>query len=405
MRLWNRLTGGALTALDWDGKLPEKVLVYRFTRDTTEIRTGATLTVRDGWAAGLVCNNQVADVCPPGTYPLDADSVATLLGAGTRWSPTRSTFHADVYFVSIKPWVGLAWALRNLTPSRSGAGQKLSLQGTCGFRITNPALFLGELLKPNVPLAEYPSANLRNVIAVQFGEWVRAKQIATEDLAADGERLIGRARARIAADLARMGVELTEFLVAGSGEFAGYSDAKTRTPSEPRPPATPPSSSDTKEADDPLADKPAPASGPMSVRLPLSEAPPESGRMFVSNRPAPPSERILLPDPEPDLSLSAFPLLNGWGAGPVSGRMRTPEVTPPPVGLDKPPAPIAYHVALKGAPTGPLDLAKVKQLIQSGEVTAATLTWRKGLPEWVPAESVPEFAALFAAVPPPLPAE
>jgi hypothetical protein len=401
MRLWNRLTGGALSALDWDGKVPEKVLVHRHTRDTTEIRTGATLTVRDGWAAGLVCNNQVADVCPPGTYPLDADSVATLLGAGTRWSPSRSTFHADVYFVSIRPWTGLAWALRNLTPSRSGAGQKLSLQGTCGFRITNPALFLGELLKPNVPLAEYPSENLRNVIAVRFGEWVRAKQITTEDLAADGERLIGRARARIAADLGRMGVELTEFLVAGSGEFPGYTDAR-----KPAPTPTPsPAPSDG--ADDPLADKPPPASGPMSVRLPLSEAPPESGRMFVSNRPAPPSERILLPDPESDrdLSLSSFPLLNGWGAGPVSGRMRTPEATPPPVSLDKTPPPITYHLAVKGTPSGPLDLAKVKHMIQSGEVTPATLTWRKGLPEWVPAESVPELKALFAPAPPPLPSE
>lgn len=414
MGLWNRLTGGGLAEIDWDGKLPEKVLVYRFTRETNEIRTGSKLTVHDGWAAALICNNTVADVCPPGTYVLDAESISALLGSNARWSTSRSTFNVEVYFLSHRPWAGLSWALRNLAPSRAGSGQKVSLQGTCGFKIANPALFLSELLKPNVPFDAYPVANLRNVIAVRFGEWVKTKQLTVEDLASDGDRLIGRARSRIASDLERMGVELTEFLVAGVAGFSGYSDAKVRVIAEPpngsapsRSTASPESEAgDPREEDDPLSDKPAPASGPMSIRLPLADAPPDSGKLLHPNRPpAPPSERILLPDPESDLDLPHSPttLLNGWGAGPVSGRMMIGDSLPPPLGMDKPAHAAVYHVALKGVPSGPFDLPTVKTMIRSGEITLATLIWRKGLSEWLRADSVSELSTAFNATPPPLP--
>ncbi len=414
MGLWNRLTGGGISTLDWDGKSPDGLLVHRFTRQGNEIRTGAKLVVHEGWAAALVCNNKVADVCPPGTYVLDAASVVALLGDNARWSPSRTTFNVDVYYVSIKPWSGLAWTLRNLPASLSGPGHRIVLQGSCGFRVENPGAFLGELLKPAVTLDEYPAANLRNVLAVRFGDWVRAKQLTTADLESDGEHLVGRARARIASDLGKMGVELTEFLVAGVGGFAGYSDANakpraslgdTPAPPETKSISTPENGDTASDGDDPLAEKPLAPSGPTSVRLPMAEAPPESGRMLQPQRHAPPSGRIILPDPESDSDLSSsFPLLRGWGAGPVSGRMLTSDAGPPPIKGDSQFAlSITYHAALNGTPSGPFDLTTVTGKIRSGEITSATLVWRKGLSGWVPASTVPELMRFFSEAPPPLP--
>lgn len=413
MRLWNRLTGGGIGTIDWDGASPDGLLVRRFTRDGNDIRTGATLVVRDGWAAALVCGGTVADVCPPGTYPLDAASVVALLGDKAKWSPSRATFNVDVFYVSLRAWAGLPWALRNLPPGLSGPGQRVSLQGTCGFRVANPGAFLGELLKPNVALEDYPAANLRNVIAVRFGDWLRAKQLTSGDLSSDGERLVGRARARIAADLGRMGVELTEFLVAGVGGFAGYSHAAPKPTNgtgpvgdTPAPPETRSmAATDTPPETDSLAESAIPPAGPASIRIPLAEPPPDSGRMLLPSRPAsPPSGRILLPDPDsdPDMTASPFPLLRGWGAGPVSGRMSMQD-GPPPLAGEPPPVAVVYHVALNGAPAGPFDLATVTAKIRGGEISPTSLVWRKGLKGWIPAATVPELGGEFDAAPPPLP--
>jgi hypothetical protein len=41
--------------------------------------------------------------------------------------------------------------------------------------------------------------------------------------------------------------------------------------------------------------------------------------------------------------------------------------------------------------------------VRSGAVTPATLVWKQGLSQWVPAQQVPELAEIFGSVPPPLP--
>jgi GYF domain 2 len=43
--------------------------------------------------------------------------------------------------------------------------------------------------------------------------------------------------------------------------------------------------------------------------------------------------------------------------------------------------------------------------IASGEVTRDSLVWREQMAGWAPANQVPDVAALFGVVPPPLPAQ
>ena len=64
---------------------------------------------------------------------------------------------------------------------------------------------------------------------------------------------------------------------------------------------------------------------------------------------------------------------------------------------------MAIYAAINGQQTGPLNAQALQAAIAGGTLTKATLVWKQGLPNWVPAENVPEVASLFGSVPPPLP--
>lgn len=77
-------------------------------------------------------------------------------------------------------------------------------------------------------------------------------------------------------------------------------------------------------------------------------------------------------------------------------------VAPPPVA--PPPVPqINFNVLLGGNSAGPFNMAQLQQLAQHGQLTADTLVWTAGMANWAPAGTVPQFASLFVAAPPPVP--
>ena len=83
----------------------------------------------------------------------------------------------------------------------------------------------------------------------------------------------------------------------------------------------------------------------------------------------------------------------GAGAGAAS-----PGATPPPL-----PEASRYHIAIDGKQAGPFGVAELRSHIEAGDLTRDTLVWTKGMDDWKPARDVAPIAALFDAVPPPLP--
>lgn len=75
----------------------------------------------------------------------------------------------------------------------------------------------------------------------------------------------------------------------------------------------------------------------------------------------------------------------------------------------QPPAPPAgataqYHVTINGQQSGPYTLDQLKQMVAGGQFAQTTPVWKAGMGAWEPASNVQETAALFANVPPPMPA-
>mgnify|MGYP000521132148 FL=1 len=84
----------------------------------------------------------------------------------------------------------------------------------------------------------------------------------------------------------------------------------------------------------------------------------------------------------------------GLGGAPAAGGA----AMPPPI-----PGAVAFHVAVNGQQAGPFDLAALQQQAASGSLTRASLVWKAGMAQWAAAGEIPELAALFANVPPPVP--
>lgn len=87
-------------------------------------------------------------------------------------------------------------------------------------------------------------------------------------------------------------------------------------------------------------------------------------------------------------------------AGMIGGMMSginqpaPPPVTPPPVPS------VMYHVAVNGKATGPFDIATLRIMATSGQLTTQTMVWKPGMENWMAAGTVEEISALFVDIPP-----
>ena len=76
--------------------------------------------------------------------------------------------------------------------------------------------------------------------------------------------------------------------------------------------------------------------------------------------------------------------------------------TPPPMPGQMPPAPptpqaAAYFVLVNNQQMGPCDINALRQMAASGQLTAQTMVWANGMPQWAAAGTVPALAPIFQA--------
>lgn len=78
-------------------------------------------------------------------------------------------------------------------------------------------------------------------------------------------------------------------------------------------------------------------------------------------------------------------------------QQQAPGSVPPPVPT------VAYHVAVDSQPTGPYDVASLRQMALSGVLTVDSLVWKEGMANWEKAGSVDDLGQVFSATPPVVP--
>jgi hypothetical protein len=444
MGLWDRIMGDPpIETVEWVEQEPYETLVSPVSR--TRIKYHGVLIVREGQAAVFTHRGHIADVFGPGRYTLDVTTLP-VLASFKAISANDAVFRTQVYFVSTSTRSGQPW----LTPTSIVAKDtefgtvRAKASGTFGFAITDPAAYLRELQPGENGSVDSKITQLHNLVVSRFGEMVRTGDLEASDLFGGRGRLGLLAGERIASELAKMGVTLTRFTVGSitlppeirrphglggrDGEVEGYVGTLPQPVvvpeavpgrNSPGAPATP-RKTNIRALFDALGEATVPPAEPVSKRIPLAEVAPEG--VFSATRPVatgPKSERLHLPD-------TALGETEGLPtSGPASGlrprvgqnsqaHAHAPEAAPEPVptapsaspsAAAPPPLPafLEFYVALGGASAGPFDLITLSAKAREGSFGRTTLVWRQGMECWETAESVPELALLFRAVPPPLP--
>jgi membrane protease subunit (stomatin/prohibitin family) len=362
MGLWDRLTGELIDIIEWTEPSQNDILAHRFTRYKNEIKNGAKLVVREGQVAAFVKEGQLADVKTPGLYTLDTNNMpilSTILG----WKyGFESPFKCEVYFISTRQWTDQKWGTQNPVMMRDPefGPVRLRVFGTYAFKVIDPGTFLKEIVATDPSFEAFEISNqFRNAIVSRFVDVIGSAKIPMLDLAGNYEKVSRLAQDRIAPELAKMGVGLTQFFVENVSlppEVEAALDKRSQ----------------------------------MGVLGNLDQY-----TKFQS------AEAIRDAAQNPGGAAGAG---IGLGAGVALGQQMAGALAagaasgPPPL-----PTATQFHVAINGQQAGPFDAAALGEKVTGGQVTRQSLVWRPGMAAWAAADSVPELASLFAAVPPPLP--
>lgn len=214
--LWDKLRGEFIDIIEWTEPSQNEILAHRFTRYGNEIKYGAKLTVREGQAAAFVNEGQLADVYKPGMYTLETANMP-ILSTLRGWKyGFHSPFKAEVYFISTRQWTDQKWGTQNPVMVRDPEFGPVRLRafGTYAFRVIDPGVFLKELVATDPSFEAYEiTAQFRNVIVSRFVDVLGGSKVPMLDLAGQYERVSKLALDRIAPELAKMGVGLTQFYV------------------------------------------------------------------------------------------------------------------------------------------------------------------------------------------------
>jgi hypothetical protein len=239
--------------------------------------------------------------------------------------------------------------------------------GTYAFKVIDPGTFIREVVSTDPMFEVFEIANqFRNAIVSRFVDTLGSQQIPLLDLVGNYERVSRLALERIAPELAKMGIALTQFFVENVSvppEVEAAIDKRSQ----------------------------------MGVLGNLDQY-----TKFQS------AEAIRDAAKNPG-GMAGFGAGMGAGAaighqmgaalaGAASANPVTSQPLPPPI-----PLAATFHVAINGAQAGPFDVPTIAKKAQSGEITRATLVWKPGMANWISADQVAELADLFKNVPPPLP--
>ena len=366
MGLFDKIKGELIDIVQWLDDSRDTI-VWRFPRYENEIKMGAKLVVRESQVAVFVNEGTIADAYPPGTYTLETQNMP-ILSTLKGWKyGFHSPFKAEVYFVNTRQFTDMKWGTPNPVIVRDPEFGMVRLRafGAYSARVVDPAKLLKELVGTDPQFrTEEVQEYLRQMIVGRLGSALATAQVPMLDLAAHQDRIGVQLAGVLSEDLSDVGIHIAKFIIENISvppEVEAALDKRTQ----------------------------------MGIVGNLDQYTKFQAANAIQDAANNPSGG----------AGEAMGIGLGVAVGQAAAASLNPAQQAPPPAAGPPPLPsqAQWYAGIGGVQQGPFDVNTLAAQVRSGAITPATLVWKQGLAQWVPAQQVPELADVFGSVPPPLP--
>ena len=368
MGIFDFLSGEFIDVIHWTDDTRD-TMVWRFERESHEIKYGAKLTVREGQAAVFVHEGQLADVFTPGLYILETNNMPILTTLQHWDHGFKSPFKSEIYYVNTTRFNDLKWGTKNpiIVRDPEFGPVRLRAYGTYSVRVSDPARFLTEIVGTDGEFTmDEISFQIRNIIVQEFSRTIARAQIPVLDMAANTRELSQLVGQEIAAQLGEYGLAMPELYIENISLPPAVEDVMDKRSSM----------GVIGNLNEYMQFQAAEALGRDGGGAAAIQAGLGAGLGMQIGQAA---------------AASAGP----WGARPVA----SPATIAPP----RPPVEHVWHIAKAGEVTGPFSKAALGRMVTDGALSRETMVWTQGQDGWLAAGDVMELAQLFTVMPPPPP--
>ena len=350
-----------------------KQLVSKFPSD--DLRLGTQLVVYPGQVAFFVKGGQVFDTFESGTYTLSSSNIPLLNKIINIPFGGESPFKAEVWFVNLLVLMDSKWGTATplqIEDPKYEVIVPLRAYGQYGFKISNPRMFLESIVGNSASfsvdtLQKYFKGRILSQLTNIISDKLVRDNLSILNINSHLNSISDFCLERIAPSFARYGLVLQEFDVMAIS---------------------------VKE-DDPSFQK-------------LKDAKDLAARLKITGRDVYQMERSfdVLGSAASNDSGSMGGIMGagiGLGIGANMGNqignvMNTYSASvPPPI-----PQTAMYYLVLNGGQAGPYDAHTIVESVRNGKISAETLIWKQGMPNWSKISQLSEFSSMFNC-PPPMP--
>ena len=215
MGLFNFIKSNLLKSIEWTDNSNDTI-VYKYPMDGRQIQYGSKLTVRESQVAIFLNKGKIADIFGPGMYALQTSNLPIFTQLMSWGHGFKSPFYADVYFVNTKQFTNQRWGTSNPITMRDKDFGTIRIRGygNYAFRVSNPELFMKELLGTNSTFStEDIDSYLKSIIVSSISDTIAESKISALDLASNLLEFSSVATETLSSTFANLGLELTKLII------------------------------------------------------------------------------------------------------------------------------------------------------------------------------------------------
>ncbi|MBQ3204730.1 MAG: SPFH domain-containing protein [Alistipes sp.] len=355
-------------------------MIWRHTEE--DFNTCSTLIVQPGEEAIFVKNGVIEQVFTNGTYTLKTENYPFLQRLIRMFSDGDSTFNCIIYFVRVASSIEVPWGTDSPIQVRDkelGVTTNVVARGAYKIQVGDASRFLTKMIGNRIN--SFAPTEIRDYFRHEFLSYIKGS-LAKAINSLNGEVLdimnyqneIGDVVSHdIRTSLDEYGIELLKFSISAievmeSEHRREYDDIAIEAARKIR----------NAKADRRVMEE---LGGNWQAQQQVDIL-----KSITNN----PDGGMSSTAADIGVGIAAASTIFGMGQQMISQQQQ--QTPPPPVSQ--------WYLFINGQQVGPVAINQIQQYIAQGGFTRTDLVWKAGFQSWIVAESVPEIAQLFAAVPP-----